>query len=98
MMRRRTFLHGAAAVGAPAPFPRRRGAAAAPKSIHDQVEKRHGEAVARLQQWIRQPSIAAENRGMAEGRDMMMKLLREAGFGKVEAVPTDGHPGAFATL
>ncbi|MGH9887059.1 MAG: M20/M25/M40 family metallo-hydrolase, partial [bacterium] len=62
------------------------------------MEKRHGEAVARLQQWIRQPSIAAENRGMSEGRDMMMKLLREAGFGKVEAVPTDGHPGVFATL
>jgi acetylornithine deacetylase/succinyl-diaminopimelate desuccinylase-like protein len=35
---------------------------------------------------------------MSEGRDMMMKLLREAGFGKVEAVPTDGHPGVFATL
>jgi acetylornithine deacetylase/succinyl-diaminopimelate desuccinylase-like protein len=79
-------------------MPRHARAAAAPKSVHEQVEKRHGEAVARLQQWIRQPSIAAENRGMSKGRDMMMKLLREAGFGKVEAVPTDGHPGVFATL
>jgi acetylornithine deacetylase/succinyl-diaminopimelate desuccinylase-like protein len=79
-------------------LPRHARAAVAPKSVHEQVEKRHGEAVARLQQWIRQPSIAAENRGMSEGRDMMMKLLREAGFGKVEAVPTDGHPGVFATL
>jgi acetylornithine deacetylase/succinyl-diaminopimelate desuccinylase-like protein len=79
-------------------LPRHARAAAAPKSVHEQVEKRHGDAVTRLQQWIRQPSIAAENRGMSEGRDLMMKLLRDAGFGKVEAVPTDGHPGVFATL
>jgi acetylornithine deacetylase/succinyl-diaminopimelate desuccinylase-like protein len=79
-------------------LPRHARAAATPKAVHEQVEKRHGEAVARLQQWIRQPSIAAENRGMTEGRDLMMKLLRDAGFGKVEAVPTDGHAGVFATL
>jgi len=27
-----------------------------------------------------------------------MRLLRDAGFGKVESVSTDGHPGIFATL
>ena len=27
-----------------------------------------------------------------------MRLLRDAGFGRVESVPTDGHPGIFATL
>ncbi len=31
-------------------------------------------------------------------RDMMMRLLRDAGFGHVEKIPTDGHPGVFATL
>src|SRR5262245_31204310 len=98
MMRRRTFLHGAAAVGAVAMLPRAARAAATPKAIHDQVEKRHDEAVKRLQDWIRQPSIAAENRGMTEGRDMMMRLMRDAGFGKVEAVATDGHSGVFGTL
>jgi acetylornithine deacetylase/succinyl-diaminopimelate desuccinylase-like protein len=79
-------------------LPRAARAAATPKAVHEQVEKRHGEAVARLQAWIRQPSIAAENRGMTEGRDMMMKLLRDAGFGKVEAIPTDGHSSVFGTL
>jgi acetylornithine deacetylase/succinyl-diaminopimelate desuccinylase-like protein len=100
MMKRRTFLHGAAAVGAVAMLPRARRAAAATnlKPIYDQVEKRHAEAVGRLQEWIRQPSIAAENRGMTEGRDLTMRLLHDAGFTKVEAVPTDGHPGIFATL
>jgi acetylornithine deacetylase/succinyl-diaminopimelate desuccinylase-like protein len=79
-------------------LPRRATAAANLKPVYDQVEKRHGEAVARLQEWIRQPSIAAENRGMTEGRDLTMRLLRDAGFGKVESVSTDGHPGIFATL
>ena len=98
MMRRRTFLHGAAAVGAAAMLPRRAMAAADLKPIYDQIEKRHGDALARLQEWIRQPTIAAENRGITEGRDLTMRLLRDAGFAKVESVPTDGHPGIFATL
>jgi len=85
-------------VGAVAMLPRRASAAANLKPIYDQVEKRHDEALARLQEWIRQPTIAAENRGITEGRDLTMRLLRDAGFGKVESVSTDGHPGIFATL
>jgi acetylornithine deacetylase/succinyl-diaminopimelate desuccinylase-like protein len=97
-MMRRTFLHGAAAAGAAALLPRRAHAAADLKPIYQQVEKRHDEALARLQEWIRQPTIAAESRGITEGRDLTMRLLRDAGFGKVESVSTDGHPGIFATL
>ena len=63
-----------------------------------QVEKRHDEAVKRLQEWIRQPSIAAENRGMNEGCELMIRLLKDAGFDRAEKVPTDGQPGVFATL
>jgi acetylornithine deacetylase/succinyl-diaminopimelate desuccinylase-like protein len=79
-------------------LPRRATAAAGLGPIYAQVEKRHGETLARLQDWIRQPTIAAENRGMTEGCDLTMRLLRDAGFTKVERVPTDGHPGIFATL
>ena len=43
-------------------------------------------------------SIAAENRGMKEGVEMMMRLARDAGFDNVTKVTTDGHPGVFATL
>src|SRR5512140_2217125 len=98
MMKRRSFLHGAMAAGAVALLPRRATAAVSLKEIYDQVEKRHAEALARLQEWIRQPTIAAESRGITEGRDLTMRLLRDAGFAKVESVPTDGHPGIFATL
>ncbi len=63
-----------------------------------QIEKRHDETVQQLQHWIRQPSIAAENRGMTEGCDLTMQMLREAGFAQVTKVPTDGQPGIFAVL
>jgi len=66
--------------------------------IWAQIEKRHDETVKGLQNWIRLPSIAAENRGMAEGCEMMMQMLREAGFTQVTKIPTDGQPGIFAVL
>ena len=88
---RRTFLHGAVAGAAALALPRwARAAASDLDAIRAEIEKRHDEAVQRLQEWIRQPSIAAENRGMTEGCDLMMRLLRDAGFGEVTKVPTDG--------
>jgi acetylornithine deacetylase/succinyl-diaminopimelate desuccinylase-like protein len=67
-------------------------------AIQKEIEKRHDESVQRLQQWIRQPSIAAEHRGMDEGCDLTICMLRDAGFGEVTKIPTDGQPGIFATL
>jgi acetylornithine deacetylase/succinyl-diaminopimelate desuccinylase-like protein len=67
-------------------------------AIRAEIEKRHEESVRRLQTWIKQPSIAAENRGMNEGCALMMELLRDAGFQQVQKMPTDGQPGVFATL
>ena len=67
-------------------------------AIRAEIAKRHDEGVRRLQEWIRQPSIAAENRGMSEGCELMMRLAREAGFGNVTRIPTDGQPAVFATL
>jgi acetylornithine deacetylase/succinyl-diaminopimelate desuccinylase-like protein len=67
-------------------------------AVQAELDRRHAEGVQRLQEWIRQPSIAAENRGMSEGCDLMMRLARDAGFQGVSRVPTDGQPGVFATL
>src|SRR6266540_2294024 len=96
---RRAFLQDAAATAVAVALP---GHAQAEEPdltpIFAQIEKRHDEAVQRLQEWIRQPSIAAENRGVNEGCDLTMRLLREAGFGQVTKIPTDGQPGIFATL
>jgi len=100
---RRKFLRTSslAAVAGAATFawPHSSSAAAADlDAINAEIAKRHDESVKRLQTWIRQPSIAAENRGMNEGCELTMNMLREAGFGQVTKVSTDGQPGIFATL
>ena len=98
-MNRRDFIATTAAASA---------ALAIPEFLHaedpelspilSEITKRHDETVKRLQTWIRQPSIAAENRGMNEGCELFMNMLREAGFQQVRKVPTKGQPGVFATL
>src|SRR5262249_56388453 len=96
---RGSFLGGAAAGAATLAFPRITAAETGLfafdddlTAIRSQVDKRHDEAVRRLQTWIRQPSIAAENRGMNEGCELTMQMLREAGFDSVAKVTTDGQP------
>ena len=66
--------------------------------IKTEITKRHDEAVKRLQDWIAQVSIAAENRGYPEGAEYMAKLARDAGFQQATVINTDGKPGVFATL
>ena len=100
---RRAFLQGAAASAvasaAVLAWPNWvRAAASDLDALRAEIEKRHDEAVERLQDWIRQPSIAAENRGMMEGCELTMRMLREAGLGQVTKLSTDGQPGIFATL
>ncbi|MBS1850898.1 MAG: M20/M25/M40 family metallo-hydrolase [Acidobacteria bacterium] len=98
-MNRRDFLWGAAATATALSTPRFGYAASADlQAIYQEIEKRHDESVQRLQTWIRQPSIAAENRGMQEGCQLTMQMLHEAGFQSVNKIPTDGQPGIFATL
>lgn len=63
-----------------------------------EIAKNHPQALARLQDWVRKPAIAAEDRGFPEGPEHMAALLREVGFQHVEILPTKGKPGVFATL
>src|SRR5664279_5944507 len=66
--------------------------------IKTEITKRHDEAVKRLQDWIKLPSIAAENLNSAEGAEYMAKLAKDAGFQQATVVQTEGKPGVFATL
>ncbi len=107
---RRHFLISAAAGAATMALPRwaradMRGSSAGLGADQDdlapiraEIAKRHDETVQRMQTWIKQPSIAAENRGMNEGCELTMQMLRDAGFQQVTKIPTDGQPGIFATL
>lgn len=66
--------------------------------IEAQVTLQHDAGVERLQEWIRLPSIAAEDLGFPEGPQHLVSLLQSVGFQHAVIVETDGKPGVFATL
>jgi acetylornithine deacetylase/succinyl-diaminopimelate desuccinylase-like protein len=96
-LNRREFVGGALGAGAWLAAGRAQGASPL-DAVYREVERRHAESIERLQAWIRQPSIAAEDKGVEEGCGLMQQMLRDAGFQAAERIPTDGQPGVFATL
>src|SRR5438874_5058786 len=99
-MDRRTFIESVVAGAATFAWspPARAAEKGALAPVRAQIEKQHAGNVKRLQDWIHQPSIAAENNGVSEGCDLMIRLAKDAGFDTAVRVPTDGQPGVFATL
>jgi acetylornithine deacetylase/succinyl-diaminopimelate desuccinylase-like protein len=101
---RRGLLLMAASAGASLAAPRLAWAQGAPPfggdlaDVRAAIEAQRPQAIRRLQDWIALPSIAAENRNMKEGAQMMADLLKDAGFQSAAVIPTDGQPGVFATL
>jgi acetylornithine deacetylase/succinyl-diaminopimelate desuccinylase-like protein len=97
-LNRRDFVMGSTALGlvlaARASFAADRDKA----PVYREVDRLHDESVQRLQDWIRNPTIAAEGRNVEEGCTHMMRLLGDAGFQGVQRMPTDGVPGVFATF
>ena len=101
LMNRRQAMRGAAMAGAGAMFlsPGMALSASSDMSaIRRAAEAGRQASIQRIQDWIKLPSIAAEDRNMPEGADYMASLAQDAGFQHVEIVPTDGYPGVFATL
>jgi acetylornithine deacetylase/succinyl-diaminopimelate desuccinylase-like protein len=103
---RRTFLHGAAAGAAFLAVGDAGAASTAAASLFTpsdqdvvaaQIAAQHERTVQMLREWIALPSIAAEDIGYPQGPEYMAKLAREAGFQKVEVIPTKGKSGVFAT-
>ena len=97
-LKRRDFMLGSSAFGLMLATRGALARAADHSDVYRQIERRHDENIQRLQDWIRNPTIAAEQRGVEQGSEYMMRLLRDAGFQQVERMPTDGVPGVFATL
>src|SRR5439155_19565 len=99
-MDRRTFIESVVAGAATFAWspPARAAEKGALAPVRAQIEKQHAGNVKRLQDWIHQPSIAAENNGVSEGCDLMIRLAKDAGFDTAVRVPTDGQPGVFAIL
>jgi acetylornithine deacetylase/succinyl-diaminopimelate desuccinylase-like protein len=98
---RREFLHGAVASTAGLAFSDHAlsfAAQAPADAVIARIAPQHDATLKMLRDWIALPSIAAENLGYPQGAEYMAKLAREAGFTRVEIVPTAGKPGVFATL
>jgi acetylornithine deacetylase/succinyl-diaminopimelate desuccinylase-like protein len=67
-------------------------------AIVAEIATQHDATVQKLREWIALPSIAAEDIGYPQGADYMARLARDAGFTRVDVIPTAGKPGVFATL
>ena len=80
-----------AATQAPAETPNRAQLAAA-------VKADHGANLKRLQDWIANPTIAAEKHNVDKGAEYFRQMALDAGFQQAKVIPTDGVPGVFATL
>jgi acetylornithine deacetylase/succinyl-diaminopimelate desuccinylase-like protein len=93
---RRSVLRGALAGAASLALPSLARDDLAP--VYEQIARSHEQSVRRIQQWIHQRTIAAENVGGEEGVQMMIELLRDAGFQRADRVDTGGNPGVFAVL
>jgi acetylornithine deacetylase/succinyl-diaminopimelate desuccinylase-like protein len=76
------------------------GAVAAYRGSHDKAYAHIDANLARhlesIQRWVRQPSVSAQNRGIAEMAAMLRDDLQKLGFKEAELVPTTGHPGVWA--
>jgi acetylornithine deacetylase/succinyl-diaminopimelate desuccinylase-like protein len=64
-------------------------------AIYEYIDSNLDAHIAALQRWLRQPSISAQNVGIAEMAEMLRGDLESLGFAEAELVPTDGHPGVW---
>ena len=67
------------------------------QDIYDYIDQHADEYVARLRALCRQPSIAAQAKGMAETAGMVIELLRQIGA-EPQLIPTEGFPVAFGAI
>lgn len=65
------------------------------EAVHARIDADIDRHLAALQRWVRQRSISAQDDGIEEMAQMLAGDLRDLGFGEVDIVETDGHPGVF---
>ncbi|MFQ5743447.1 MAG: M20/M25/M40 family metallo-hydrolase [Acidobacteriota bacterium] len=64
-------------------------------SIYAYIDEHLDQHLANIQRWLRQPSISAQNKGIAEMAVLLRGDLESLGFAEAELVPTAGHPGVW---
>jgi hypothetical protein len=68
------------------------------KAIKKAVDAGFDSSVQRIQDWVRLPTVAAEQLNIEQGADYMAQLATEAGFSKVRKVATGGSPAVFGVI
>lgn len=66
------------------------------EAVHRYIEEHKDEHIARIQEFLRQPSVSAENYGVQDCAELLADYYRRLGCREVALVPTDGHPGVWA--
>ena len=66
------------------------------RKIHDHIASNKVGHIARVQEYLRQPSVSSWGLGMRECAELLMSYFRRLGCKEVELVKTDGHPGVWA--
>ena len=66
------------------------------QAIRSYLEASHERHLARLQTWLKQPSVSVDGLGGTECAALLVDLLRDAGFPEAEVVRTPGIPGVWA--
>jgi len=69
----------------------------APK-IHAHIDANIHRHIERIQEYIRQPSISAEKKGVRECAALTERYLKEAGCQETAIVDTPGHPAVWGSL
>ncbi len=64
-------------------------------AVYAHIDANLDRHVAELQRWIRQPSVSAQNVGIADMAALLRDDLKALGFQEAELVPTSGHPGVW---
>src|SRR5271165_1657063 len=64
-------------------------------TIYDHIDRQRDDAVRRLVAYLRHPSISAQNIGIQDVADRLVRMLTEMGLA-ASTVPTAGHPMVVA--
>lgn len=64
--------------------------------IHEHITRNKARHIARVQEYLRQPSVSSWGLGIRECAELLMSYFRRLGCKEVELVKTDGHPGVWA--
>ncbi|WP_307396330.1 M20/M25/M40 family metallo-hydrolase [Bacillus horti] len=66
--------------------------------MYQYIEENKDMYIKWLQELCRQPSVAAQNRGMKETADMVQKMISEHTHAKVELLETSGYPVVYGEI